>query len=122
MIDIKGKGSVGLAIAYYSLRGKVSIPLESCSYNLLFDNDTSISRIKVISCCYKTKYGVYTVSIKTMGAYTNKNFDENSCDFVFIATKELDLFEIPAKEITSKRAISLQSYAKYKVFMNHIPS
>jgi hypothetical protein len=121
---IKGKGSVGLAIAYYALNGIVSIPLEPCEYNLLFDNGEKISRIKVISCSYKTKYGVYSASIKTCGGNqpntSVKIFDDKSCDFVFVVTSNLEMYEIPSKEITSKRQISLNVYDDYKV--NFIPS
>ena len=120
-ILIKGKGSVGVAIAYFSLRGMVSIPLEPCEYNLIFDDYTKISRIKVISCSYKSPYGIYTVSIRNMGGnmpkQTVKTFNDKTCDFVFIVTDELDIYNIPANKITSKRQISLNVYADYKVLL-----
>ena len=79
--EIKGKGSVGIAIAYYSLRGMVSIPLEPCDYNLIFDNGINLKTIKVISCSYKTKYGIFAASIRTSGGNqpkTNvKKFEKN---------------------------------------------
>ncbi len=121
---IKGKGSVGIAISFYSIRGMVSIPLEPCDYNLIFDNDNHLNKIKVISCSYKTKYGVYSASIKTSGGNQPntqvKKFNQKSCDFVFIVTPELDLYEIPSNQIESGRQISLNKYSKYKV--NIIPS
>lgn len=116
---IKGKGAVGIAISYFALRGMVSIPLEPCEYNLLYDDNKKIYRIKVISCSYKTKYGVYTASIRSMGGNMPnqkiKEFDQNSCDFVFIVTDNLDMFNIPSIEINSSRQISLNIYAQYKV-------
>lgn len=122
---IKGKGSVGIAISYYSLRGTISIPLEPLhDYNLIFDNGKSLSRINVISCSYKTKYGIFSASIRTSGGNQPnsqvKKFNPNSCEFVFIVTSELDLYEIPSSEIESTRQISLNKYAAFKV--NLIPS
>lgn len=116
---IKGKGAVGIAIAYFSLRGLVSIPLEPHEYNLIFDDNIKLQRVKVISCSYKTPYGVYAASIRNMGGnmpkQTCKSFDQNSCELVFIVTDELDMYCIPSIEITSKRQISLNVYDEYKV-------
>jgi len=121
---IKGKGSVGIAIAYYSLKGMVSIPLEPCDYNLIFDNGTLLHTVKVISCSYKTKYGVYSASIKTSGGNQPttqaKVFNPNSCSIVFIVTSDMDLYEIPSNAIQSTRQISLCKYHEYKVSL--IPS
>lgn len=116
---IRGKGAVGIAIAYYGLKGLVSIPLIAGEYNILFDDYTKIKRIKVISCSYKTKYGVYSASIRSSGGNqpntSVKLFDPKSCDYVFIVTENLDLYEIPADEVTSKRQISLDAYMRFKV-------
>jgi len=120
---IKGKGSVGIAISYYSLRGMVSIPLEPCEYNLIYDDGVDLFRIKVISCSYKTKYGVYAASVRTSGGNQPntkvKKFDGSSCDIVFVVTSDLNLYEIPSSEITSCRQISLTKYETYHT--NFIP-
>lgn len=121
MIDIKGKGSVGIAIAYYSLRGMVSIPLEPCEYNLILDIKGNIHRIKVISCSYKTKYGIYSASIRTMSSNTYKKFNYETCEYVFVVTSDLDMYNIPSSVIDAKRQISLSVYNEYKVTMNDIP-
>jgi hypothetical protein len=121
---IKGKGSVGIAISYYSLRGMVSIPLEPCDYNLIFDDGTKLHTVKVISCSYKTKYGVYSASIKTSGGNQpttqSKIFNPKSCSTVFIVTAEMHLYEIPSNVIQSTRQISLCKYHEYNVSI--IPS
>lgn len=113
---------MGIAISYFSLRGIVSIPLEPCEYNLIFD-DKTLSRIKVISCSYQTKYGIFAASIRTSGGNQPnsqiKEFDSSSCDFVFIVTSLLDMYLIPSNEIQAKRQISLNVYDQYKV--NLIP-
>lgn len=121
---VKGKGAVGVAVAYYSLRGVVSVPLCPTTYNLIFDNGSYLMRIKVISCSYKTEHGVYAASIRTSGGnHPNthvKLFDKESCSFVFVVTPELDMYEIPSQEIDSSRQISLKKYERFKV--NFIPS
>lgn len=119
---IKGKGAVGIAIGHFSLRGMVSIPLEPCDYNIIFDDGFSLQRVKVISCTYKNPSGVYSASIKTMGGnmpnMTSKKFDSLTCDLVFIVTDSLEMYSIPSKEIKSKCQISLNVYNNYKVKFN----
>ena len=121
---IKGKGAVGIAISFFSLRGMVSIPLEPCDYNLLFDDGIKIHKIKVISCSFKSPYGAYMVSIRTMGGnmphLKAKVFDETSCDFVFVVTDALDMFNIPSDCITAKRQFSLNVYAEYRVILGDV--
>lgn len=116
---IKGKGAVGVAIAYYSLRGMVSIPLEPCDYNLIFEQNGSLRKVKVISCSYKTKFGVFSATIRTSGGNqpnsSVKKFDPSCCDYVFIVTSDLDMYEIPSNQINSGRQISLNVYQKHKV-------
>ena len=121
---IKGKGAVGIAISFFSLRGMVSLPLEPCEYNLLYDDGLKIHKVKVISCSFKSPYGVYMASIRTMGGnmphLTTKTFDIESCDFVFIVTDALDMFNIPSHAITAKRQISLNVYAVYRVVLGDV--
>lgn len=123
---IKGKGSVGLAIAYYSLLGMVSIPLEPGEYNLIYDDGEKLNRIKVISCSYKTKYGVFAATIRTSGGNQPKTmvkkFDSKTCDFVFIVTSDLTFYEIPSDKITSSRQISMNVYNQYRRSFTSIPS
>ncbi len=125
---IKGKGAVGIAISYFSLRGMVSVPLEPCEYNLIFDDHSedfgNLLKIKVISCSYKSKYGVFSASIRISGGNQPnskiKKFDNSKCDCVFVVTSDYDMYNIPANEITATRQISLNVYSAYKV--NLIPS
>ncbi len=117
--EIKGKGAVGIAIAYYAMKGMASIPLEPCEYNLIFDNGDTLQKIKVVSCSFKTEYGIYAASIRTSGGNQPKNkvkkFDQTECDIVFVVTSSLEIYEIPSKEIESSRQISLKKYEKYQV-------
>lgn len=123
-MNIKGKGSVGVAIAFFSLNGLVSIPLEPSEYNLLYDDGKDIYRIKVISTSCRSPYGVYVASIRTMGGNmpntTTKKFENSSCDYVFIVTEELDMYNIPAEKIESTRSISLKVYEKFRVHLGDV--
>ena len=124
MINIKGKGSVGIAVAFFSLNGLVSIPLEAHEYNILYDDGKDIYKIKVISTSYKSPYGVYTVNIRSMGGNMPhmkvKIFDPKSCDYVFVVTDELDMYNIPSEKIESTRSISLKVYEKFKVNLGDV--
>lgn len=121
---LKGKGAVGVAISYFALRGMVCIPLEPCDYNLIFDDGKYLYRVKVISCSYKTKYGIFCASIRAMGNSAGKQylkkFDSTLCDIVFIVTSEMDLYRIPSELVKATRQISLSVYGEFKT--NLIPS
>jgi hypothetical protein len=124
--SIKGKGSVGIAVAYYSLNGMVSIPLQPCNYNLIFDDkDSILKRVKVISTSYKAPSGTFCATIRISGGNQPntkiEEFDPLSCDLVFIVTSNLDMYSIPSYEIESKRQISMSMYEKFKVNFD-IPS
>jgi hypothetical protein len=116
---IKGKCAVGSAISFFSLRGMVSVPLEGSSYNLIYDDGISLLKIKVVSCSYKNANGVYTANIRSMGGnmpkMTTKLFEPDSCDYVFVLTENLEMYNIPSEEIKSARSISLNVYAQYRV-------
>jgi hypothetical protein len=106
------------------LRGIVSIPLEPCEYNIIYDDGERLHKIKVISCSFKTKYGVFSASIRTSGGNQPnskiKKFEQKYCDWVFVVTSEFDFYQIPSCEINSSRQISLKKYSIFQV--NLIPS
>lgn len=124
MINIKGKGSVGIAIAFFSLNGLISIPMEPHEYNLLYDDGKDLYKIKVISTSYRSPYGVYIATIRTMGGNMPhmkvKKFDNKTCDFVFVVTDELDIYNIPSDKIESTRSISLRTYESYRVHLGDV--
>lgn len=119
MIDIKGKGAVGIAIAFFSLRGMVSIPLNPCEYNFIFDDNISLKKVKVISCSYKDPYGSYQASIRNMSSsatkQTLKKFNPRECDLVFFVTDSLEMYNIPSHEINSTTKLTLNTYPTFKV-------
>lgn len=118
------QGNIGLgqAIAYYTYYGiPISIPLnDTQKYDLIIDRDNQLYRVSVKTTQYKAKSGNYSVLLKNCGGGSSgsiiRNFDNTSCDIVFVYTKDGDIYEIPSKEIDSKSSITLyKKYDKYKV-------
>lgn len=118
------QGNIGLgqAIAYYSFLGiSISLPLnDTQKYDLIIDKDNQLYRVSVKTTQFKSKSGKYSVQLKNCGGGSNgsiiRNFDNTSCDIVFVYTKDGDMYEIPSKEIDSKSSITLyEKYEKYKV-------
>ena len=65
----------------------------------------------------------YEVQLKNCGGSSGKsvirNFDNTTCDIVFITTIEGILYEIPSKEIKVKSALTLTpEWDKYKVSLD----
>ena len=122
------QGNIGLgrAIAYYTSKGvPVLIPLnDTQSYDLVVEKDGKLQKVSV-----KTTRGMnkdhtyYEVQLKNSGGSSGKsvirNFDNTTCDIVFITTIEGILYEIPSKEIKVKSALTLTpKWDKYKVSLD----
>ena len=122
------QGNIGLgrAIAYYTSKGvSVLIPLnDTQSYDLVVEKDGKLQKVSV-----KTTRGMnkdntyYEVQLKNCGGSSGKsvirNFDNTTCDIVFITTIEGILYEIPSKEIKVKSALTLTpEWDKYKVSLD----
>lgn len=93
----KGRTSLGIAIAYFSMNGyTVSIPLnDTQDYDLIVEKDGKLETIQVKSTDCKTKYGVYQVALKSCGGtkgQTYKTVIDTKVDKLFIATKELEIY------------------------------
>ena len=119
------QGNIGLgqAIAYYTCQGiPVMIPLnDTQKYDLVIDKDDELYRVSVKTTQYKANSGNFAVQLKNCGGGSHKstirNFDNTSCDIVFIYTKDGDIYEIPSNCINAKSSITLNPsiYGKYKV-------
>ena len=118
------QGNIGLgqAIAYYTCQGiPVMIPLnDTQKYDLVIDIDNKLYRVSVKTTQYKANSGNYVVQLKNCGGGSNgsiiRNFDNKTCDIVFIYTKDKEIYEIPSNCINSKSSITLnlKIYGKYK--------
>ena len=115
----KVRSSLGIAIAYFSMHGyTVSIPLnDTQDYDLVIEKDGILKTVQVKSTNCKTKYGNYQVALKSCGGtkgMTYKTIIDTKVDLLFIATKELDLYIIPIKDLQNRSTLNLCSkYDKY---------
>lgn len=110
------QGNVGLgrAIAYYTANCiTVLLPLnDTQKYDLVIEKDGKLQRVSV-----KTTQGTnntgkyYKVQMKNSGGGSHKstirNFDNTTCDIVFIVTIEGTMYEIPSNLINVNSSLTL---------------
>ena len=122
------QGNIGLgqAIAYYMSKGYiVLLPINDTQpYDLAVDkmDGNGLQRVSVKTTkSKKLNSSNFSVDLRSSGGnrsrYTNKAFDNSSCDIVFVYTIENDIWEFQSKEILVKNAISLceELYGQYKI-------
>lgn len=117
------QGNVGLgrAIAYYTSRGlPVMVPLnDSQKYDLVIDEGT-LKRVSVKTTRGKDIRGNFMVQLKntTLGASHNtiRKFNNESCDILFVVTRDYTMYEIPTGEIKSTCNLTLsRKYDRFRV-------
>jgi hypothetical protein len=122
----KKQGDVGLsaAIFYFSKKGHtVSIPLtDSQDYDLIVDIDNKLCRVQAKTSSFKTKYGRYSVGLRTLGGNTSWNgvvkyFDNTKTEYLFVLTENNEAYLIPSYEIKNKSSINVgkNKYDKFKI-------
>lgn len=120
----KGNSGLGIAIAYFSSHGYiVSIPLnDTQDYDLIVDKNNVIQKVQVKSTSFKTKYGIYQVSLKSCGGTKGKTYKtliETNVDILFIVADNLHTFLIPINIIKNKSTLNLcEKYSQFRVFIN----
>lgn len=115
----KGNCGLGIAIAYFTTNGYiVSIPLNDIQdYDLLIDKDNKIKSVQVKYTSCKTKYGNYQVALKSCGGTkgnTYKTVIDTNVDYLFVVTKETDMYMIPREIISNRSTLNLCD--KYKIY------
>jgi hypothetical protein len=121
--NLKSIGNAGLSlgIAYFGSNGYiVSIPLnDTQGYDFVVDNGEELLKVEAKSTTFKTKYGIYQVSLKSSGGTrgeTYKRVIDGEADLLFILCDNMDMYVIPIKEIKNTTTINLgKQYQKYKV-------
>ena len=114
------RGTVGLAmaIAYFTKNGYiVSIPLnDSQDYDLIIDDGLKLQKVQVKTVLYQEN-GYYKAELRTKTTRgQNKNFAQNSSNYLYIYTDNGDEFLIPKLDVGAKTAITLsKKYEKYKI-------
>lgn len=117
------QGNIGLgqAIAYYTMKGiPVLLPLnDTQKYDIAID-DNGLKRVSIKTTQSKEASGNFRVELKNCGGGSRgskiRNFDNTTCDILFVYTKAGDIYEIPSQIISSKSAIVLNEskYGQYK--------
>ena len=114
-----GNSSLGVAIAYFSCNGyTVSIPLnDTQDYDLIVEKQGELYRVQVKGTSFKTKYGIYQVSLKSSGGTKGKIYKtvcSTDVELLFVVTKDLDKYLIPVCDIHNMCTLNLgKEYNKY---------
>lgn len=119
----KKQGDVGhgIAIGWFASQGHtVCIPLtDSQDYDLIIDIDDKLYKVQVKTTTFKTKYGIYNVSLTVNGGNRSgkgkiKKFDNTKVDYLFILTNSGIKYLIPTSEFTNVNSLCLGTkYQKY---------
>lgn len=118
------QGNIGLSRAIYEFQKMgytISLPMtENQKYDLVIDNGQGLKRVQVKTTQYKSKYGTFTVNIKTCGGNRSGHklhyFDNKSCELLFVLTGEDDVYIIPTSEITAKSTLAMSNHLlDYKI-------
>lgn len=126
----KGKAGLAVAIGYYGSMGyTVNLPLnDTQDYDLIVDDGITLKKVQVRCTGAKTKYGSYTVSLRSCGG-TNGSvysyFIDTNVDILFVVCTNGWLFEIPKEKVTKRSSINVinkkpkfslsEDYSKYMV-------
>lgn len=116
-----GNASLGTAIGYFTNMGyTVSIPLtDTQDYDLVVDIDNVLRKVQVKGTVFKTKYGIYQVSLKSSGGTKGKIYKTiraTDVDLTFIACEDGKMYLIPKKNVKNSSTINLgKEYLKFVV-------
>lgn len=122
--SLQGNLGLGKAINYFTSKNiTVSIPLnDTQKYDLVADFNGKLQKISVKTSRQTRNQKSYAVQLRnTGGGRANEvrqvNFDNKSCDYLFIYLADERMFLIPSKMITATNSIVVGvKYSKYEVF------
>ena len=129
-IDRKQLGRIGLsnAINYFTLQGyTVSLPLNDTQwYDLIIEKEGILQTVQ----CKATQTSDNKISLRNMGGTKGIQYDNiinhiDHLDFLFCVDKDLNMWLIPVKDITTTNSISLrkepnknkQGFETYKYYI-----
>lgn len=120
--SIQGNMGLGKAIEYFTSQGiTVALPLnDTQKYDLIADFNGGLQRVSVKTSRFSRTGTSYEVALKNSGGASGKsvirNFDNTSCDYVFIYTADEKTYLIPSEEIDAKSGITVgNKYTEYIV-------
>jgi hypothetical protein len=118
----KDQGNLGLAKAIYELQVlgyRISIPMtENQKYDLICEKDEKLYKVQIKTTKYKTKYGIYSVGLRTLGGnqsfHTIKHRKIGDYDLLYVLTDENRSYLIPDNAFNCIHSIALNdSMQKY---------
>lgn len=120
--SLQGNLGLGKAIGYFVSKGyPVSIPLnDTQKYDLVVEINNKLKKVSVKT-SRNTNNGVsYSVQLRNTGGNRTGNvrqvdFDNTSCDLLFIYTADEKMYLIPAELIEAKNSICVGN--KYKEYI-----
>ena len=121
--SIQGNLGLGKAIEYFTSHNMmVAIPLnDTQKYDLIAEIDGKLSRISVKTSRYSHTNGLsYEVRLCNTGGSSGvgkrRNFNNASCDFVFVLTGNDKIYLIPSLDISVINSITVGTkYTEYEV-------
>ncbi len=120
------QGLLGLtdAIRWFGSQGwSISMPLiDSQPYDLVVDDGQKLHRVQVKTTTYRTRYGIYVVSLKTNGGnqsfHTTKPFDHRACDLLYVLTDARTRYLIPTAAFAATTTLSMgEKVARFRLPM-----
>ena len=125
----QGNVGLGMAIAYYTSKCiSVLLPLNDTQpYDLVIDKDSKLYKVQVKTTQQLNKNKTaYVVQLKNTGGSSGKStirhFNKNSCDIVFIFTKDGQMYEIPSDQINVDQLTLTKEWDKYKINLSQSTS
>ena len=116
-----GNAALGTAIGYFTNEGyTISIPLnDTQDYDLVVDINGKLRKVQVKGTSFKTKYGVYQVSLKSSGGTKGtiyKTIKDTDIDLTFVACGDGQMYLIPKDKINNTSTLNLgNEYQEYKL-------
>ena len=112
-INRKNIGRIGLSMAinYFTLQGyTVSLPMNDTQwYDIVVEKDGKFETVQ----CKATQTKENTIDFRSTGGTNGKVYDNllnhSELDYLFCVNKDLDMWLIPIKDITTTRQITLRT-------------
>ena len=115
MVEINRKriGRIGLSMAinYFTIKGyTVSIPMNDTQwYDIVIEKDAIFQTVQ----CKATQTESGEIDFRSTGGTKGSTYDNllnhSELDFLFCVDKDLNMWLIPVKDITTKRSIRLRT-------------
>lgn len=106
-----GRTGLSMAINYFTLQGyTVSLPMNDTQwYDIVVEKDGKFETVQ----CKATQTKENTIDFRSTGGTNGKVYDNllnhSELDYLFCVNKDLDMWLIPIKDITTTRQITLRT-------------